>query len=257
MTAMQAPPSPFPLPAGRRTLLRAATLAVMILAACTPNDAPAADQSSAAGVAPAGVVPAGGALAGGAPAGHRVVVQGVDVTTVGHDIGDPDAPIVIVEMSDFGCPYCARHALETLPALEREFVATGKVFYKHVPFVMGMFPNGDRAARAAECAGEQDRFWPMHDSVYVHQREWKKGSDADGLLASLARKVVPDGAKWAACYAAGRQDGRTTAANAAAARLGVRATPTFFINGQLVEGALPLDVMRSGLNSMLAAPPTP
>lgn len=258
MTVMRSPSSPFLLPGTRRTrrtrrtLLRAAALAVMSLAACAPNDAPAADPSSTPGRAPAGA-----GSVGAPPAVDRVVVQGVDVTAIGHDIGDPGAPIVIVEMSDFGCPYCARHALETLPALEREFVATGKVFYKHVPFVMGMFPNGDRAARAAECAGEQDRFWPMHDSVYVHQKEWKKGSDADGLLASLARKVVPDGAKWAACYAAGRQDGRTTAANAAAARLGVRATPTFFINGQLVEGALPLDVMRSGLNSMLAAPPTP
>jgi protein-disulfide isomerase len=211
------------------------------LVACAPNDAPAADGAA-------------GASAAAAPNGPRVMVQGVDVTGVGHDIGDPGAPIVIVELSDFGCPYCAKHALETLPTLEREFVATGKVFYKHVPFVLGMFPNGDRAARSAECAGEQDRFWQMHDSVYVHQREWKRGSDADGLLSSLARKVVPDGDRWAACYAAGRQDGRTAAANSVAARRSVRATPTFFINGQMVEGALPLDVMRQGLNAMLAAP---
>ncbi|MHB1223385.1 MAG: DsbA family protein, partial [Gemmatimonadaceae bacterium] len=188
------------------------------------------------------------------PTGPRVMVQGVDVSGVGHDIGDPAAPIVIVELSDFGCQYCASHALETLPALEREFVATGKVYYKHVPFVLGMFPNADRAARAAECAGEQDRFWQMHDSVFVHQKEWKRGSDADGLLSSLARDVVPDGEKWAACYAAGRQDGRTTASNSVAARLRVRATPTFFINGQMVEGALPLDVLRQGLNAMLADP---
>lgn len=249
-------PSSRPRSTSRSVAFALAFLASLaaLTAACAPNDAPAADAATG----DAATAAANAVTSAVPPVGPRVIVRGVDVTGVGHDIGDPGAPITIVELSDFGCPYCARHALETLPTLEREFVATGKVFYKHVPFVLGMFPNGDRAARAAECAGEQDRFWQMHDSVYVHQKEWKRGSDADGLLRSLAQGVVPDGEKWAACYAAGRQDARTAAANSVAASLGVRATPTFFINGQMVEGALPLDVMRQGLNAMLAAPqPSP
>jgi protein-disulfide isomerase len=235
-----------------------AIVAAALSAGCGPDTAPAAERAEdgvAAGgdaiaAMAAGSRPAPPAVAESGQAA-RVVVRGVDLTGVGYDRGDPNAPIVMVELSDFGCPYCAQHALQTLPALERDFIATGKVFYKHVPFVMGMFPNGDRAARAAECAGEQDRFWPMHDSVYAHQRDWKRGSDPDGVLTRLAQQTVPDARGWAACYAADRRRARTEAANAGAGRLGVRATPTFFINGQLVEGALPLPVMRGGLNSML------
>ncbi len=229
------------------SLVIVATLALS--SACSANDTPAADAAPPTSVANAQSV--------AAPGGARIVVQGVDVTDYGHDIGKVGAPIVIVELSDFGCVYCAKHALETLPALETEFVETGKVFYKHIPFIIGMFPNSDRAARAAECAGEQDRFWAMHDSVFTRQKDWKKGSDADGLFRSIARGVVADEASWSSCYDARRVDQRTTAASALAARLGVRATPTFFINGQMVEGALPLDVMRQGLNAMLANPAAP
>ena len=242
-----------------RTQLRApvralaGAAAAALLAACGTDVAPAA-QHSAVDTAPPTLAEAPNVLvvqpqADGAPA--RVVLHGVDLTGVGYDVGDPKAPIVMVEFSDFGCPFCAQHARETFPALERDFVATGKVLYKHVPFVMGMFPNGDRAARAAECAGEQDRFWPMHDSVYAHQGDWKRGGDPDAVLGALARQVVPDGDRWTACYAADRQRARTAAANAAAKGLRVRATPTFFVNGQMVEGALPLPVMRQGLEAML------
>ena len=239
-----------------RTVLRgparavAVAAAALLLAACG-TDAPIAERTADAATRAAddaGVV-VGAPEAKGMPA--RVVLHGVDLTGVGYDVGDPRAPILMVEFSDFGCPYCAQHARETFPSIADEFVATGKVFYKHVPFVMGMFPNGDRAARAAECAGEQDRFWPMHDSVYVHQRDWKRGSDPDGVLGGLARQVVPDAQRWEACYAADRRQGRTSAANVAARKLGVRATPTFFIHGQMVEGALPLPAMRDGLNRML------
>ena len=223
------------------------------LAACGPDAAPAAQPEAAGATGQGALAAAPGFVvepqSAGAPA--RVVLHGVDLTGVGYDRGDPNAPILMVEFSDFGCPYCAQHALETFPTLDEEYVSTGKVFYKYVPFVMGMFPNGDRAARAAECAGEQDHFWPMHDSVYAHQADWKRGGNADGVLRGLAAQVVADGERWASCYAAGRQGDRTAAANAGARRLGVRATPTFFVNGQMVEGALPLPVMRRGLNTML------
>lgn len=224
-------------------------VALAMLAACSASDTPVADASSA--------TPVANAQPTAAASGARIVVQGVDVTDYGHNIGTVGAPIVIVELSDFGCVYCAKHALETLPALETEFVKTGKVYYKHIPFIIGMFPNSDRAARAAECASEQDKFWPMHDSIFAHQKEWKRGRDADKLFRKLAQDVVPDEAQWSSCYDARRVDQRTTAAGAIAARLGVRATPTFFINGQMVEGALPLDVMRQGLNAMLGGPASP
>lgn len=221
-------------------------LLVLVTAACAP-DAPAADASAAhttAHGADAGVL--------AAPDGdaRRVVVGGVDLTGVGYDLGSPDAPIVMVDMSDFGCPFCGSHARQTLPALEREFIEQGTVFYKYVPIVMG-FPNGDVAARAAECAGEQGAFWPMHDRLYATQDEWRRSSDAAELFAGYADALKLDTGRFEACYASGRTATRTAAANERAAQLGVRATPTFFVNEQLVEGALPLPQFRAGLTQML------
>lgn len=253
---------------GRRHLVRGMGLAAALLAlgaACGSDAAPQtrdADAAPPAGGGAASAPPASmeAPLAGEGPAGDgeylestatQVVVHGVDLTGVGYDRGDPAAPIVIVELSDFGCPYCAKHALETLPALESEYVQKGKVFYKYVPFVMGMFPNSERAVRAAECAGRQGRFWQMHDSVYARQADWKRGSRPDAVLSRVGRSVVPDAGAWDACYASGQTDARTKAANDRAARLGVRATPTMFVNGQIVEGALPMDVFRQGLDAML------
>src|SRR5690625_6346899 len=81
--------------------------------------------------------------------------QGVDLTGVGYDLGDPCAPISIVEFSDFGCHFCRQFATETFPTLEREYIETGKVRWKYIPFVLGIFPNGDRAAIAGVCAAQQ------------------------------------------------------------------------------------------------------
>ncbi|MHB8839651.1 MAG: DsbA family protein, partial [Gemmatimonadaceae bacterium] len=169
-------------------LFVAASTASLSLAACAPGDSRAPALAGESSPATTTVPPetsfrdvslvgatAAGAGAGRASAPRRVVIGGVDLTGIGYDTGSPGAPIVMVDFSDFGCPFCGRHALETQPALEREFVATGKVFYKYVPFVMGMFPNGDVAARAAECAAEQGKLWEMHDALYADHSAWKRG----------------------------------------------------------------------------------
>lgn len=64
-----------------------------------------------------------------------------DLTGIGYDRGSVTAPVVIIDFSDFGCPYCGQFSLETYPALEREYVTTGKVLFKYVPFLVGMFPH--------------------------------------------------------------------------------------------------------------------
>lgn len=182
----------------------------------------------------------------------RVTVRGLDLTAIGYDLGRPDAPIQVVEFSDFGCGFCAAFARETEPVLVREFVETGHVYWKYVPFVIGMFPNGAEAARAAECAGAQGRFWAAKDSLYAGQRRWKQASAAAPVFTALVMSAGVQEAAFERCVATDPHRQRTSQANAAAARLGVRATPTFFINGQMVEGALPLTVFRGGLRQMLA-----
>jgi protein-disulfide isomerase len=234
-----------------RGLLAAPLTALALLAGACTDRAPIRDAGLVAGAqaAPA-ASPAAPASDERSP--RQVVLQGSDLTGVGYDKGSATAPVVIVDFSDFGCPYCGKHAQETLPALEQEFIATGKVFYKYVPFVMGMFPNGDLAARAAECAADQGKFWPMHDRLYAAQRDWKRSRAPAPLFHGYATELGLDGARFAACHADARTEGRTQQANDRARRLGVRATPTFFVNGESVEGALPLDVFQRVLREMTA-----
>ncbi|HEY0970537.1 MAG TPA: thioredoxin domain-containing protein [Gemmatimonadales bacterium] len=247
--------TPAPAQARSRPLALAIALllgpALLVTAACAGG----ADDAGSDGTG----APPDAALAGGTGDGTengrgptpRVVVRDVDLTGIGYDLGDPGAPIQVVELSDFGCPYCASFALQTEPELVREFVATGQVYWKYVPFVVGMFPNGDAAALAVECAAEQGRFWPMRDSIYAHQGVWKRADDPLPELRRIATSAGVDGDRFGSCLTAGRARARTTRANNAATRLGVRATPTFFINGRMVEGALPLNVFRGGLRQML------
>lgn len=244
-----------------------ALLTLAVAAGCRAGDSPreASGEALAAQAAPSPVastppaadtpvLPASETAApapaarGAAPTpAARVSVFGVDLTGVGFDLGDPKAPVTVVEFSDFGCPYCAEHALQTFPALEKEFIRTGKVFYKQVPFVMGMFPNGDKAALAGECAAQQGKYWPMHDRLFAGQREWKRSRDPEPIFAGYAATAKLDTARFAACYRARGGQAAVDRNDHAAFQLDIRATPTFFINGHPVEGALPLEVFRQVL----------
>lgn len=186
-----------------------------------------------------------------ATAPRRVEVGGIDLTGVGYDVGSPTAPVVVVNFSDFGCPYCAGFSRETYPALAREFVATGKVFFKYVPFAMGTFPNGKQAARASECAAEQGRFWPMHARLYARQRDWTNTLRAFPVFGDEAASLALDTAAFARCYDTRVTDRRTEGASIIAKRLGIRATPTFYLNGRAVEGALPLAQFQGVLRSLV------
>lgn len=180
-----------------------------------------------------------------------MVVEGIDITGVGYDVGNPSAPVVLIDFSDFGCPYCAKFTLETYPVLEREYVRTGKVFFKYVPFTVGMFPHAAEATRAVECAAEQGRFWSMADRVYEAQSEWKRAGDPRSLLLGIGGTVGADTAELARCYGDRHTDSRTARTNAVANDIGVRVTPSFIVNGRGVEGALPLADFRRVIDAAL------
>jgi protein-disulfide isomerase len=172
----------------------------------------------------------------------------------GYDRGSRHAPVAVLEFADFGCPYCARFAAETYPQLADEFVKTGRVRWKYVPFVLGMFPNGGEAARAAECAAEQGAaaFGRMHDALFARQSDWQSASDPDGVFRALAGAVGLDAARFTTCYASEAPERRIHASGELADRMGVRATPTFFVGGRRVEGALPAAEFRAVLLDALA-----
>jgi len=164
-----------------------------------------------------------------------------------HELAESGATVTVVEFSDFGCPYCGQFERSTFPALRDEFVKTGKVRWRFVPFVLGMFPNGFEAMRASTCVAEQspDAFWVMHDTLFAQQDVWKASRYPDQLFRSYAVVAGADGDAFTSCFEHGRSAERVTAANALAQRSSVRSTPTFFVNGTMVQGALPLQEFRN------------
>lgn len=186
----------------------------------------------------------------GSEAGSR----GVDLSQLGYDFGDPDAPVQIVEFSDFGCGYCRQFHLETYPTLHEEYVETGKVHWKYVPYILGMFgPNAVDAALAGECAGEQDRFVAIRERLFQSQSEWKGADDPRAHFRLYAREEGLDVGRYDSCMEQMRPQERVVASSRLGQQLGIRGTPTFFILGNsVIPGALPLETFRLVLDQVLA-----
>jgi protein-disulfide isomerase len=153
-----------------------------------------------------------------------------------HRIGPDAAPVTIVEFSDFQCPFCRVIAarLDSLRALHPREVA---VVYRHYP--LRIHPHAVAAARASECAGEQGRFWQMHDVLYreqeaIGQVRWGRFAGLAGIADSVSFERCMDRVE---AHPAIRND------TIAGGRLGVTATPTLLINQYRVTGATPLDTL--------------
>ncbi|MFW6089523.1 MAG: DsbA family protein [Gemmatimonadota bacterium] len=185
-----------------------------------------------------------------ASAQDRIVPAGI-----GYIQGDSAASVVVVEFGDFGCPACGEFARETLPALRDEFIHTGRVRWRFVPFELGAFPNGGEAARAAECAAEQDAFWAMHDRLYGDQGQWLDEGDPREIFVGYAADLGLDADAFERCYRDDAVEERIERAGEAARAARVRGTPTFFVDGRRVEGALPIGAFRELLTDAEAEGP--
>jgi protein-disulfide isomerase len=178
------------------------------------------------------------------PAAAQERPQQVDVSSVGYTKGNPRAPIVIIEFGDFGCSACGLFASDSWPAVQREYIDTGKIYWRYIPFVMGQFRHSDKATRAAECAGEQDAFWRMHDRLYQERKTWMRSDSIDALLLEYAVALGLERISFNRCYQQNRRAQRMARSNEIARQLQIRGTPTFFVNGQRAVGAIPIDTFR-------------
>lgn len=221
------------------------TLPLLLLAAACgdgPADRPAASRASATDAsvtATTAAVPRRGSLR-------------VD-PNLGYSQGREDAPVTVHEFSDYGCAYCATFQVTTFQEIRRDYIETGQVRWIFVPFVVGMFRHGEEAARAGECAAEQDAFWPMKERLYGGQRDWRRGRAPLQHFGSYAAALGLDTARFESCYEENRGGARTLLNNRTAQILGVRGTPTFIINGRLVEGTLPIERFRALFEASAAA----
>jgi protein-disulfide isomerase len=168
--------------------------------------------------------------------------------------GSPDAPITVLEASDFQCPYCRVFWEETLPLLQKEYIDTGKIklVFLNLPLT-SIHPNAAAAAQFAMCAAAQNRFWPVHDLLYQYQDQWAPLADPSSYFSGLAETAELDRAKLQECL----QDPSIRDAIQLEAernfRAGLRSTPSFVINGGRLDGAQPIGVWRPILDSIYAA----
>jgi protein-disulfide isomerase len=145
--------------------------------------------------------------------------------------GECTNKVTIVEFSDFQCPYCAR-ANDILNPLLEMYPSDLRLVYRQFPLSASFHPNAQKAAEASECAGEQGKFWQMHDMLFANQ-------DALGVanLKEYAREIGMDAQKFDSCLDSGRMAKVISFDQKDGEKLGVQGTPTFFINAQMVVGA--------------------
>jgi protein-disulfide isomerase len=186
---------------------------------------------------------------GGAPTLQSMVLG----MGMGYGVGPLDAPVQVIEFSDFGCGYCRAFQEETRPQLDIEYVATGKVRWTYVPFVLGIFPNGDAAAVASECAGLQGRFDSMRRRIYHDQQGWRNQGDPSAYFTKMAEEEGLDGRGFAECLEGDTAPARVKENVRVGQSGGVQGTPAFFINGFLVPGVLPVDAFRDILDLKLSS----
>lgn len=170
--------------------------------------------------------------------------QDVDLEGIGYALGSPDAAVTVVELGDFGCWACSLFHEHTWPAIHAEFIETGRVHWRHVPFLFGM-RNGDDGANAAECAADQGKYWEMHDLLYTRHEEFTKPRNPKNLVQEYPRELGLDADAFKTCYEDEHGKDRTRRATDAADELEVSGTPTFFINGTRALGALTVEVFRA------------
>ena len=167
--------------------------------------------------------------------------------------GSPMAPITVYEMSDFQCPYCRSFALETFRALEKEYISPGKVRWVFVNFPLtSIHANAVAAAGTALCAARQDAFWPVHDLLYAHQDTWAPLKEPGPFFLSLADSAGISKPKLLECVKSPSTISEIRLEAEGAERAGASSTPTFYIEGGLLTGALPLPVFRQVLDSIYA-----
>jgi protein-disulfide isomerase len=176
----------------------------------------------------------------------------VALDAAGYAKGNSKAVTWIVEFADFGCSYCEKFWRETLPVLDSLYVRPGKTYWKFVPFTIGMFPNSPAAAIGSICAAEQGKFFQMHDVLYDRRKEWMKSADAKAQVGRYAAFVKLDMGKYASCVSSTRAAKQLEMNNALAQTLRIRGTPTFFINGEVVPGALPTEAFVRGMGAVIA-----
>lgn len=164
-------------------------------------------------------------------------------------MGDPNAPVVIEEFSDFQCPYCRQFALQTMPQIIDNYVATGKVYFVYRTLGDWLGPESQLAAEGAYCAGDQGKFWGYHDALFTNQG--RISFSASNLL-KLAQTMNLDMEEFTSCVKDFKYRERVKQDLQDGIEAGVRGTPSFRINGKLFVGSQSFSAFQQEIESALS-----
>ena len=173
--------------------------------------------------------------------------------------GNPDAPITIVEFSDYQCPFCARFYAQTLPLLLEEYIDEGKVnlVYRDFP-VQRIHPNALSAAAAAECADDQGKYWEYHDTLFEKQNAWAKldSNSAISTFSQFATEIELEQQQFDNCLKSGKYLEEVQADFNDGKNYQVTGTPGFFIGNEdigfvKIIGAKPYDAFKKVIDAQL------
>jgi len=161
--------------------------------------------------------------------------------------GDENAPVTIIEFSDYQCPFCSRFYSQTLPQIQKKYIDTGKVRFVYRDFPLSIHPQAVPAAIAANCAGEQGKYWEYHNKIFDNQR-----SLSESNYLQWAEDLGLDKNAFATCLKDPKQKAEVQKDFADGSAAGVSGTPAFFINGRLVSGAQPFSVFEQAIEAELS-----
>ena len=219
---------------------RAFCAALIIAAACAPSGT----NTRAAESAKTKAVSAGASAP--LPAAQD---SNITLADLARTDGSANAPVWVVVVSDFQCPYCKQWHDVTYPALHREFVKTGKARVAYVNYPLRIHPQAWPSAEAAMCAGAQGKFWQMHDAIFDNQEKWAASNTPAAIFDSLARASGVEINRWRQCVASGVIKPLIQADQQRASAAGVRSTPTILIGNQALAGAHPIETLRRAIDS--------
>jgi protein-disulfide isomerase len=219
--------------------------ALTVAAACSRSETPSAQarqvSSSGGEVAPA-TTGLSGLTDSVSASADRARIRGAET-----------APVWLVEISDFQCPFCKQWHDETFAKIDQEYVKTGKVRMAYLNFPLTrIHKNAQVAAEAAMCAGVQGKFWELHNSLFQSQPRWAESKTPVVVFDSLARAAGVELKAWDRCMTSHATAKLIEADRDRSAKAGVESTPTFFIGDRALAGAFPVDSFRVYIEQALA-----
>jgi len=168
-----------------------------------------------------------------------------------YSLGDEDAPIVVIDFSDYQCPFSKKFHSNILPQLKLDYIDTGKVKYIFKDFPLKIHPKVLYAHYAANCAGEQEKYWEMHDKLFENQQEWSKADNLPDIFAKYAQELKLNTVNFKDCLSSETYKEIVKKNKDDGIAYGAKGTPTLIVNGKIIRGVNTYDHFKQILEKAL------